>query len=473
MDNHKLDAIILKITQNIHTDADISSLRQILSEYKNEALTQLGKYNVNIGNGKDIHIGDHTYYSWDDNAIQALVRAIREVSWQCVAILTENDYTQSTGIGLIDKLAKQFTDFSQQSVMRYGLKLAFSPNCGEYFVSAAYQVIKCWQTNKQKLLEEHPVPNPLDIFTSVAISPNAKLIASCTQYQIQIWQLNKEKSLYTFDKTWFSNFFDVFGFDSVTFSPDGKILAANDNQNIKLWNMETGKEVATLSGHSDKVTCIAFSPGNGRILASCSYDKTIKLSDIETKRCLGTLKDHRDSIYTLAFSPNGEILASGSNDNTIRFWNLNTGEMPKTLRHHFDGVTCLVFHPNGKSLFSGSNDKAIAEWTIEGEILSVFPEQIEQIFNRIEQKQQTLEDIEVLRHSLLAGDRQIAKQLGKYNVNIEQGQDIHIGDRQYYTWNEKALKALINLIQFGDVDEGNVLVTQLNNARLYGEEGDR
>lgn len=33
------------------------------------------------------------------------------------------------------------------------------------------------------------------------------------------------------------------------------------------------------------------------------------------------------------------------------------------------------------------------------------PEQIEQIFNRIEQKQQTLEDIEVLRHSLLAGDR--------------------------------------------------------------------
>lgn len=49
--------------------------------------------------------------------------------------------------------------------------------------------------------------------------------------------------------------------------------------------------------------------------------------------------------------------------------------MPKTLRHHSDGVTCLVFHPNGKRLFSGSNDKAIAEWTIEGEILSVFPEQ--------------------------------------------------------------------------------------------------
>ena len=380
MDNDKLDAILFKIAENTYTDADISTLRKILGDYREEGLTQLGKYNVNIGDGKDIHIGDRTYYSWNNEAIQALVRTIREVSWRCVASLIENDYTQvenqSTGIGLIDKLAKQFTDFSQQSVMRYGLKLAFSPNCDrEYFISAAYQVIKRWQTNKQKLLEEHPVPNRLDIFTSVAICQNAKLIASCTQYQIQIWQLGNEKPIYTFDKTWLSNFFDVFGFDSVTFSPDGKILAANDNQNIKLWNMETGKEVATLSGHSDKVTCIAFSPGNGRILASCSYDKSIKLWDIKAKRCLGTLEEHRDSIYTLAFSPDGEILATGSNDNTIKLWYPNTGEMPKTLRHHSDGVTCLVFHPNGKSLFSGSNDKAIAEWTVEGEILSIFPEQ--------------------------------------------------------------------------------------------------
>lgn len=70
------------------------------------------------------------------------------------------------------------------------------------------------------------------------------------------------------------------------------------------------------------------------------------------------------------------------------------------------------------------------------------------------------------------GDRQIAQQLGKYNVNIGRGKDIHIGDRNYYSWDEEALKALINLIQFGDVDPGNMLVSQLNNVRLQGEEGD-
>ncbi len=29
------------------------------------------------------------------------------------------------------------------------------------------------------------------------------------------------------------------------------------------------------------------------------------------------------------------------------------------------------------------------------------------------------------------------------------------------------------MIQFGDVDEGNLLVNKLNNAQLKGEEGDR
>ncbi len=380
-----LQKILNRIKNHEYSYEDITVLRELILADRHQTVLQLSKYNINLGDGKDIHIGDRIYQEWDDKAIQALVKAIREAGWQCIANLTENDYTQvenqATGIGLIDKLAKQLTDFSQQSTMRYGLKLAFSPNSDrEYFVSSGNQVIKRWQINSWEILQEISVPFSLtdtfDLwFTSVAISPDCQFIAACKAYQIYVWQLGKEKPIYTFGKTLLSNFFDVFGFDSVTFSPDGKILATNDNQNIKLWSVETGKEVATLSGHSDKVTCVAFNPNNGRILASCSYDKTIKLWDIQTKRCLGTLTNHRDSIYTLVFSPDGEMLASGSNDNTIRIWYPNTGEMPQTLRHHSDGVTCLVFHPNGKSLFSGSNDKAIIEWTVEGEVLSVFSEQ--------------------------------------------------------------------------------------------------
>jgi hypothetical protein len=58
-------------------------------------------------------------------------------------------------------------------------------------------------------------------------------------------------------------------------------------------------------------------------------------------------------------------------------------------------------------------------------------EHLKQILNRVEKGQQTDEDIIFLRQLLLAGDRQLSIQLGKYNVNIGEGREIHIGDRIY------------------------------------------
>ncbi|GAB1541615.1 hypothetical protein NUACC21_42860 [Scytonema sp. NUACC21] len=384
-----INNIINRIASGEHTDEDITVLREVLSSSDRTATSkeylqvtlQLGKYNVSIEQGQGIHIGDCIYQQWDEQALQALVKAIQQVSWQCVASLTENDYTQvesqATGIGIIDKLAKQLTDFSQQSVMRYGLKLAFSPNHNqEYFISGGNQVIKRWQINTWEIIQEISVPHISDLwFTSLAISQDGQRIAACKAYQIKIWHIGTANALHTFGKTLFSNPFDVFGFDSVAFSLDGKILAANDNKDVKLWDVESGEEIAKLSGHLDKVTGVTFHPKMRPILASCSYDKTIKLWNINTQQCLVTLSAHRDAVYTLAFSPDGEILASGSHDNTIKLWHPNTGEMPQILRRHSDAVNCLVFHPNGKTLVSGSNDGTIIEWTVDGEALYTFPEQ--------------------------------------------------------------------------------------------------
>lgn len=380
-----INNVINRIATGKHTDTDITVLREVLSSGDTQVVTQLGKYNVNIIGGKEIHIGDGIYQKWDEQAIQALVKAIQKVNWQCVVSLTENDYTQvqnqSTGIGFIDKLAKNLTDFSQQSVMRYGVKLAVSPNQNqEYFISGGNQIIKRWQTETWEMLQEISVPfsitDTFDLwYTGVTISPDGQLIAACKAYQINIFNLGITKPIHTFSKTIFSNFFDFSGFDSVAFSPDSKVLAANDNQDIKLWDVETGTEIVKLSGHSDKVTCVAFNPNNGNILASCSYDKTIKLWNLAERRCLGTLSAHQDAIYTVAFSPNGEIIASGSNDNSIRLWNLNAGEAPETLRQHSDAVTCLVFSPDGKTLVSGGNDGKIVEWKISEKESRIFPQQ--------------------------------------------------------------------------------------------------
>ncbi|WP_016866409.1 MULTISPECIES: hypothetical protein [Fischerella] len=62
------------------------------------------------------------------------------------------------------------------------------------------------------------------------------------------------------------------------------------------------------------------------------------------------------------------------------------------------------------------------------------PEHLKQILNRVEKGQQTDDDITILRQLLLDGDRQVVQQLGKYNVNIGEGKEIHIGDRIYNQW---------------------------------------
>jgi WD40 repeat protein len=63
---------------------------------------------------------------------------------------------------------------------------------------------------------------------------------------------------------------------------------------VKLWDIETGKEIKTLSGHSDSVLSVSFSV-DGKTLASGSWDKTVKLWDTETGKEIKTLSGHSGS----------------------------------------------------------------------------------------------------------------------------------------------------------------------------------
>ena len=75
------------------------------------------------------------------------------------------------------------------------------------------------------------------------------------------------------------------------------------------------------------------------------------------------------------------------------------------------------------------------------------PDELSSIIDRIATGKQTEADIAVLRQVLSGGDRQIATQLGKYNVNIGQGQGVQIGDRTYIELNDEAMQALVRAIQ--------------------------
>ncbi len=148
---------------------------------------------------------------------------------------------------------------------------------------------------------------------------------------------------------------------SVAFSGDGKTLASGSyDKTIKLWDVATAKERSTLEGHSGGVQSVAYSP-DSKTLAS-GGDRTIKLWDAATGKLRATLNGHTGTILSVAYSPDGKTLASASGDKTIKLWDAATGQERATLEGHTNFVYSVAFSPDGKTLASASTDKTIKLW---------------------------------------------------------------------------------------------------------------
>ena len=77
--NNELIAILDRIANGQFTDADIEALRQLLVSGDGEKVkAQIAKYNVDIGEGKDIHIGDRNYYHFNGISQQELAQMAKE-----------------------------------------------------------------------------------------------------------------------------------------------------------------------------------------------------------------------------------------------------------------------------------------------------------------------------------------------------------------------------------------------------------
>jgi len=159
---------------------------------------------------------------------------------------------------------------------------------------------------------------------------------------------------------------------SVSWSPDGtKVLAGSYDGTAKIWDAATGECLKTLSGHTGWVWSVSWSPDGSKVLTG-SRDHTARIWDAETGDCLQTLSGHARWIRSVSWSPDGSKVLTGSDDMTARIWDAATGECLKTLSGHTWGIMSVSWSPDGAKVLTGSTDRTAKIWDLTGGLTSNF-----------------------------------------------------------------------------------------------------
>ncbi|XP_067641651.1 coronin-7 isoform X2 [Eurosta solidaginis] len=114
-----------------------------------------------------------------------------------------------------------------------------------------------------------------------------------------------------------------------------RLAVACDDGIVKLWripedglNEPTNTPERELIAHLDKIYFIRFHPLAEDVLLTASYDMTVKLWDLRTLEEKVLLTGHTDQIFDLAWSPCGRFAATVCKDGKLRVYNPRKSETP-------------------------------------------------------------------------------------------------------------------------------------------------
>ncbi|MBY0527458.1 MAG: hypothetical protein K2R98_28940 [Gemmataceae bacterium] len=197
---------------------------------------------------------------------------------------------------------------------------------------------------------------PLAPVAAVTFSPDGKLLATGTYGLVTLWDLESAKPVKTLTSV-------LGAVHDLKFSPDGKVLAVAGGQpsakgDLRLFNVADWTLIASLGGHADVVSSVAFT-SDGKRLASASFDKTVRVWDVTSHKLEQTLTGHSDFVYAVAFSPDGQWLASASKDRSVKKVETATGKSLLTFSGMDQEVLAVAVSPDGQQVVCAGADPVL------------------------------------------------------------------------------------------------------------------
>uniref|UniRef100_A0A7R9V1J8 Small-subunit processome Utp12 domain-containing protein n=1 Tax=Chlamydomonas euryale TaxID=1486919 RepID=A0A7R9V1J8_9CHLO len=193
--------------------------------------------------------------------------------------------------------------------------VAFSPDGGLIATGSDDRKVKVFQQSSGfcfVTFSEHAAP-----VTAVAFLPSGHaLVSASLDGTVRAYDLVRYRNFRTMASP------TPVQFGCVAVEPGGEIVAAGtvDSFQVYVWSLKTGRLLDILSGHEGPVSCVAFSPLDGGMLVTGSWDKTARTWDVYNgKGAMDTLQHTHDAL-AVAFRPDGKQLAVSTLDGCITLW---------------------------------------------------------------------------------------------------------------------------------------------------------
>ncbi len=202
--------------------------------------------------------------------------------------------------------------------------IVFSPDGGTVALSShrAWGAL-VWDMEEER--ERFPLENAgssMDEVSDIAFSPDGQRIATGTWFgSVSVWNRYGGAEIARLGP-YHDGPIEPY-VSGLSFSPDSEWLYYSESGVglIHRWNVRDRAEAEPLHADCDATTMdTVFAPHSGLLATAC--DRDVLLWDSADGRLLARLSGHTETVMALAFSPDGATLASGSWDGTVRLWGL-------------------------------------------------------------------------------------------------------------------------------------------------------